>query len=111
MAETTYAQPSTSALPARLLPWTASDGKPCYLYGRGGGYVSKMADRVEAEQLDNGYECLDYVNEVLADEEPDMDELLFLVEPMRDALRQVLRVAKSRGERLPDPPYPLEATS
>ncbi|MET7641339.1 hypothetical protein [Streptomyces sp. NPDC005438] len=86
----------------RLLPWTDTAGRPCYLKeGRTRGYVSRKADYVEAEQIDNGRECLEYANEILAEPEPDEEELLFLVEPLRDALRDLLRIAKSRGDRIP----------
>lgn len=35
----------------RLLPWTGSGGKPCYVIGDGNGYVSRMADDIENIQL------------------------------------------------------------
>ncbi|MET7640668.1 hypothetical protein [Streptomyces sp. NPDC005438] len=86
----------------RLLPWTDTAGRPCYLKEGGTrGHVSRKADHVEAEQIDNGRECLEYANEILAEPEPDEEELLFLVEPLRDALRDLLRIAKSRGDRIP----------
>ncbi|WP_101927780.1 hypothetical protein [Streptomyces sp. Ag82_G6-1] len=36
----------------RLLPWAGPDGKPCYLSTDDqGGYVSRLADHIEAFQL------------------------------------------------------------
>lgn len=36
----------------RLLPWAGPEGKPCYLTGDGsGGYLSRLADNMEAVQL------------------------------------------------------------
>ncbi|MET7640187.1 hypothetical protein [Streptomyces sp. NPDC005438] len=97
------AAPQVGPANLRLLPWTDAAGRACYLkQGRTPGYVSRMADKVEAEQIDNARECVEYADEVLADEEPDEAELLFLVEPMRDALRDLLRVIRSREDRLPD---------
>ncbi len=40
------------ARPARLLPWTGSEGKPCYLLTDGDGPLSRLADVVEATHLD-----------------------------------------------------------
>ncbi|GAA2270882.1 hypothetical protein GCM10010145_01690 [Streptomyces ruber] len=62
--------------PARLLPWTGSDGRSCYLITDDhGGPVSRLADDTEAIQLDMGARLLTHA----------------------DALRDALRIAESRG--------------
>ncbi|WBO69732.1 hypothetical protein [Streptomyces camelliae] len=35
----------------RLLPWVGPEGKPCCLAGDAGGYLSRLADDMEATQL------------------------------------------------------------
>lgn len=91
----------------RLLPWSGSEGNPCYLSTEGsGGYLSRLADHTEAVQLEMAGELLENALEVLSDGEPEPNELRFLVMDMAESLRDVRRVAISRGHRLPvtDPP-------
>ncbi len=85
----------------RLLPWTGPDGKPCYLSTDGsGGYLSRLADATEAVQLGMAAELLEHAAEVLAGEETEPNELHQLAVNMSGALRDALRVATSRGNRL-----------
>jgi hypothetical protein len=43
--------PATNPAP-RLLPWPSPGGNPCYLVtDNGGGYLSRLADDLEAAQL------------------------------------------------------------
>ncbi|MFF3211089.1 hypothetical protein ACFYYB_10550 [Streptomyces sp. NPDC002886] len=89
----------------RLLPWSGPDGKPCFLSADdNAGYLSRLADNTEAVQLDLGVELLDHAVEVLADMEVDPDELHRLAEDLTGALRDAVRVATSRGHRLPTRP-------
>ncbi|MCP3820425.1 hypothetical protein NLX86_20690 [Streptomyces sp. A3M-1-3] len=89
----------------RLLPWTGPEGKPCYLVGDGRGYLSRVADNVEDVQLGMGADLLDHVAEVLGDERATVVELRFIAARLTEALSDALRVAESRGERLPAPEY------
>src|SRR5690606_1671678 len=50
----------------RLLPWTTPDGRPCYLSTDGRGYLSTLADSIEAVQLGMGEELLEHAREALA---------------------------------------------
>ena len=85
----------------RLLPWSDPMGRPCYLSTTDGrGYVSRLADRVEAEQLDTGAEFIAYAGELLDGGKVTHDELIYLAGGLTDALRKALCIAKSRGERL-----------
>lgn len=91
----------------RLLPWSGPEGNPCYLSTEGsGGYLSRLADTTEAVQLEMSAELLEHALEVLGDGQTRHDELLLLAMDMAEALRDVLRVAISRGHRLPltEPP-------
>ncbi|MFE8986513.1 hypothetical protein ACFYMI_01625 [Streptomyces collinus] len=82
----------------RLLPWVGPDGKPCYLStDNQGGYVSRLADHIEAFQLGMASQLLEYSRQVLDDEIADSEELNHLAAQLTSALRDVLRVATSRG--------------
>ncbi|MFJ7206352.1 hypothetical protein ACIQWR_22800 [Streptomyces sp. NPDC098789] len=90
---------------ARLLPWTSPEGKPCYLVGDGAGPVSRLADSMEAEQLDMAADLLDEAQCVLAELKWTPGELHLLAVQLTESLGAVHRVAESRGTRLPDPAY------
>ncbi|MGY4389579.1 hypothetical protein ACVWXB_002878 [Streptomyces sp. TE12347] len=86
----------------RLLPWSGPDDKPCYLSAdTPAGYLSRLADSTEDIQLGLGSELLAHAVEVLADVDSDPEELRLLVTDLTGALRNAVRVATSRGHRLP----------
>lgn len=84
----------------RLLPWSGPEGKPCYLVGDGTGYVSRVADNVESVQLGMAADLLDHVSDMLNDHHVTSAQLRYVVARMAEALRDVHRVAESRGVRL-----------
>lgn len=86
---------------ARLLPWSGPEGKPCYLIGDGTGYLSRVADNIECVQLGMAGELLDHAADMLGDEKATSAQLRFLAARMAEALRDVHRIAESRGARLP----------
>ncbi|WP_455359919.1 hypothetical protein [Streptomyces sp. SYSU K21746] len=86
----------------RLLPWTRPDGAPCYLSTDGTGPVTELADRIEEMQLSVGEELLTHARLMFrAPSVPDT-EFRFLATRLAEALHDCLRVAVSRGLRLPD---------
>ncbi|AEM81060.1 hypothetical protein [Streptomyces violaceusniger] len=86
----------------RLLPWTDPNGKPCYLASDGANSpLSRRADTIEAVQVSMGAELLRHARPLLDDPKADVRELRFLANRLCEALRDVLRVAESRGARLP----------
>ncbi|SDM37820.1 hypothetical protein [Streptomyces wuyuanensis] len=85
----------------RLLPWTGAGGKPCYVIGDGAGHVSRLADDIEAVQLGMAADLLDHARDLLADRRVTDAQLRFVVARMIEALRDVHRIARSRGARLP----------
>ncbi|MEW2618842.1 hypothetical protein [Streptomyces sp. NPDC048106] len=89
----------------RLLPWTGPEEKPCYLIGDGTGYVSRVADQVETVQLGMAGGLLAHATELLA-EQPQLtrEELRYLVRRLSESLKEVKRIADSRGARLRDLP-------
>ncbi|WFB86630.1 MULTISPECIES: hypothetical protein [Streptomyces] len=85
----------------RLLPWSGPEGKPCYLStDERGGYMSRLADNVEAIQLGTAAELLEEAYETLNDRDVALDEMRRLANELSGALRDVLRVAASRGHLL-----------
>ncbi|MER7816808.1 hypothetical protein [Streptomyces sp. NPDC096153] len=85
----------------RLLPWTGAGGKPCYVIGDGVGHVSRLADDIEAVQLGMAADLLDHARDLLADHRATDAQLRFVVACMIEALRDVHRIARSRGARVP----------
>lgn len=88
--------------PLRLLPWLSPEGKPCYLAPGGGGYLSRLADAMEVRQLAEGMEVLGQARQVLDDLMSPYAEVRYAAIRLTECLSDVLRVAESRGLRLPD---------
>ncbi|ASN25529.1 hypothetical protein LK07_17475 [Streptomyces pluripotens] len=85
----------------RLLPWSGPDGKPCYLSTDDtSGFMSRLADNIEAVQLGTAVELLEHALEVLGDQDAYPDDLRPLLTELTRALGDVLRVATSRGHLL-----------
>ncbi|MER6486386.1 hypothetical protein ABT264_22870 [Streptomyces virginiae] len=90
----------------RLLPWSGSDEKPCYLSTDStNSYLARLADNAEEAQLGLGTELLAHALEVLGDATSDTEELRLLGADLAGALRDAVRVATSRGHRLPGPAH------
>ncbi|MFD3917543.1 hypothetical protein [Streptomyces sp. NPDC058595] len=89
----------------RLLPWSGSEGQSAYLVTdeTGDGYLSRLADNVESVQLGMGSELIGHAQALLSDPKADAGELRFLSARLTEALGDALRVARSRGARLPVP--------
>lgn len=89
----------------RLLPWTTPEGKPCYLSTDGRGYLSTLADSIESVQLGMGKELLECARDTTAPGAKSLSatEYRWLACRLTEALADALRVADSRGLRLPDP--------
>ncbi|MFF2407192.1 hypothetical protein [Streptomyces sp. NPDC058092] len=85
---------------ARLLPWAGAEGKPCYVLGDCAGYVSRLADGIESVQLGMADDLLGHAADLLADRRVTGSELHFLASRLTESLRDVKRVAESRGARL-----------
>ncbi|RPK78787.1 hypothetical protein EES45_17085 [Streptomyces sp. ADI97-07] len=82
----------------RLLPWSGPGDKPCYLSTDDpGGYMSRLADNIEAVQLGTASDLLDAASEALDNQGTSLDDMRCLVKELTGALRDVLRVATSRG--------------
>ncbi|MFF7608801.1 hypothetical protein [Streptomyces parvulus] len=85
----------------RLLPWSGPDGKPCYLSTDGsGGYMSRLADNIEAVPLGMAADLVEQVSAVLRNRDADPENLRRMLTKLTGALQDVLRVATSRGHLL-----------
>ncbi|MFE5815655.1 hypothetical protein ACFQ6S_19905 [Streptomyces sp. NPDC056479] len=85
----------------RLLPWSGPEDKPCYLSTNDrGGYMSRLADAIESEQLEAAAELLKQAAETLGDERACPEDMQLLAKELAGALRDVLRVATTRGHLL-----------
>ncbi|MFI5920939.1 hypothetical protein ACIA8M_20625 [Streptomyces anulatus] len=90
----------------RLLPWSGPGDKPCYLSTDDpDGYMSRLADGIEAIQLGTASELLDEASEALDNQGTSLDDMRCLVKELTGALRDVYRVATSRDHlRAPSDP-------
>ncbi|MHC3820060.1 hypothetical protein [Streptomyces sp. DT9] len=94
----------------RLLPWSGAGDKPCYLSTDDpDGYMSRLADSVEAGQLESAEALLEEASEALDNQDTSLDEMRCLAAELTGALRDIFRVATSRG-RLLAASYPREST-
>lgn len=99
------AAPARGITGLRLLPWTGPDGKPAYTPDDNPtGIVAQIADDTERVHLDSATRVLKQVADLLEQSKGTR----LINEPSRvllmasaDALTKVLRVAESRGMRLP----------
>ncbi|MEU1254110.1 hypothetical protein ABZ445_12575 [Streptomyces chartreusis] len=85
----------------RLLPWSGPEGKPCYLSTDDSeGYMSRLADSIEAAQLGMAADLLEQASNKLDDQDTGPEDLRRLARELTGALQDVLRVATSRGDLL-----------
>ncbi|MFE3857329.1 hypothetical protein ACFXPN_40110 [Streptomyces griseorubiginosus] len=95
--------PAPTSAP-RLLPWPSADGKPCYLVtDNNGGYLSRRADDLEATQLATAVDVLALARPLLDDPASPYTEVRYAGLRLAECLADALRVAESRGMRLPAP--------
>ncbi|MEE1794820.1 hypothetical protein PUR28_29275 [Streptomyces sp. BE308] len=89
----------------RLLPWATAEGKPCYLSTDGRGYLAALAENIESVQLGMSAELLKYARDTTAPGARILSatEFRWLACRLTEALADALRVANSRGQRIPDP--------
>ncbi|RSN89938.1 hypothetical protein DMH26_28955 [Streptomyces sp. WAC 05379] len=86
----------------RLLPWATEDGKTCVLStDDDGGFLSRLADNFEAAQLSVAEDILQRAVPVLEDPMAPHVEVRYAAVRLTECLRDVLRIAESRGLRLP----------
>ncbi|MDQ1017682.1 hypothetical protein [Streptomyces afghaniensis] len=88
----------------RLLPWETDTGKPCFLSTNGTpATLARIADEIEADQLRDGADVLMGAQAVLDDHKAGEYALRLALRAATQCLGDVLRIADSRGARLPHP--------
>ncbi len=93
-----------SGAPLRLLPWPTEEGKPAFLApGSESGFLSRLADEMEAVQLTMGADVLAHARAIVANPAASEGELRRVAARLSECLGDALRVAESRGARLPAP--------
>ena len=103
-----YDRDSAPAPPSglRLLPWETATGKSCFLSTDGThSRLSRLADELEADQLRDGADVLTGARAVLGDRKAGEYALRHALRAATQVLGDVLRVADSRGARLPQPDH------
>ncbi|MDT3398132.1 hypothetical protein RKE29_16030 [Streptomyces sp. B1866] len=91
---------------SRLLPWSGPEGEARFLVASssaGARGIGRAADEMEALQMQMGAQWCGYARAVLADPRATREEVRYVTERLVGALRDVLRVADSRGRRLSPP--------
>ncbi|WSP85033.1 hypothetical protein OG289_40530 [Streptomyces sp. NBC_01235] len=84
----------------RLLPWSGPEGKPCYLSTDDrAGYMSRLADNIESEQLETAAELLKQAAEILGDEHACPEDMQLLAKD-RNPARRASRSHQHRGHLL-----------
>ncbi|MGW6456292.1 hypothetical protein ACWF94_10260 [Streptomyces sp. NPDC055078] len=88
----------------RRLPWDSPEGKACYLSPSStGSVVSRIADEIEEAQTNAAATVIQGIQAVLDDRNAGVRECRFALTRAQEVLRDLLRVAESRGDRLPTP--------
>ncbi|WP_262055925.1 hypothetical protein [Streptomyces sp. STR69] len=88
----------------RLLPWPSPDGLPCYLSTDSeDGYLSRLANEMEAAQLALAVDVLGGARKVLDDPMFPYAEVRYVAVRLAECLNDAVRVAESRGARLGPP--------
>ncbi|SEQ92192.1 hypothetical protein SAMN04487983_1009119 [Streptomyces sp. yr375] len=101
-----YDRDAVAAPPAglRLLPWESDTGNPCFVSaGDTPSPLSRLADEIEAAQLHDAADVLADARAVLDDGKAGEYALRGALRATTQVLGAVLRVAGSRGARLPQP--------
>ncbi|WP_078884732.1 hypothetical protein [Streptomyces sp. CCM_MD2014] len=96
-------QPEPDSRLLRLLPW-GEEGKRAYLLTDSSGtWLSRLADRAEAEQIETANMILSLTKPLVEDEtKHSVPELRWAARRLIAALTDVLTVAESRGHRIHD---------
>lgn len=77
---------------------------PCFLaLGDGSGTVSRLADETETRQLTEGLDVLRSARRLLDDPVSPNAEVRYTAIRLTECLADALRIAESRGRRLPQP--------
>lgn len=98
----------------RLLPWPSPNGGPAYTPDDSPeGVISRLADELEDRQEQSAQFVLKLSGEMLEmsrDRELTLEESAYIINRLREALADVLRIAESREGRLTLPEESADTT-
>ncbi|MFC9846642.1 hypothetical protein ACFWFF_39540 [Streptomyces sp. NPDC060223] len=88
----------------RLLPFVGPEGKTAHLITDGTAtMMSLLADNIENDQIEAAAALVGLTRSVLEGEEkPNTAEMRLFLERVLDCTENLLRIAESRGQRLPE---------
>lgn len=88
----------------RLLPWSGPEGQPASLITDGTPTpLSLLADKIENQQIETAAVIVGLARPMVAEEAKlTADELRWICSRLIESLTDVLNIAESRGQRIPD---------
>ncbi|MFF3879345.1 hypothetical protein [Streptomyces sp. NPDC001978] len=88
----------------RLLPWSSPEGKPAHLVTDGTATaLSLLADTIENQQIETAAVIVDLARPMVEDTASlTTAELRWIVRRLIESLTDVLTIAESRGQRIPE---------
>ncbi|SFM89681.1 hypothetical protein SAMN04487980_100769 [Streptomyces sp. cf124] len=88
----------------RLLPWKGPEGKSAHLITDGTRTpLSTLADTIESQQIETAAVIVGLARPMVAEEAAlTADELRWIASRLIESLTDVLNIAESRGQRIPD---------
>jgi hypothetical protein len=97
----------------RLLPWSGPEGKPAHLVTDGSPTpLSLLADSIENEQIETAAVIVGLAKPMVEDTASlTTSELRWVCRRLIESLTDVLNIAESRGQRIPDYETPEEPSN
>lgn len=88
----------------RLLPWSGPEGKRAHLITDGSPtMLSLLADHIESQQIQTATVIVGLARPMVGEEAKlTADELRWIARRLIESLTDVLNIAESRGQRIPD---------
>ncbi|MFD8390655.1 hypothetical protein ACFV2N_15955 [Streptomyces sp. NPDC059680] len=88
----------------RLLPWSGPEGKRAHLITDGtASMLSLLADKIESQQIETATVIVELARPMVGEEAKlTADELRWIAGRLIESLTDVLNIAESRGQRIPD---------
>ncbi|KPI24037.1 hypothetical protein OV320_8699 [Actinobacteria bacterium OV320] len=109
---TSYEELMTVSQPShvRLLPWKGPEGKTAHLITDGTPTpLSLLADKIESQQIETAAVIVELARPMVGEEAKlTTDELRWIAGRLIESLTDVLNIAESRGQRLPEYEEPGE---
>ncbi|MFE8946246.1 hypothetical protein [Streptomyces sp. NPDC007856] len=103
---TSYEELMTVSQPShvRLLPWKGPEGKSAHLITDGTPTpLSLLADTIESQQIETATVIVELARPMVGEEAKlTADELRWICSRLIESLTEVLNIAESRGQRLPE---------